>query len=204
MLGAAVPPVPADLLIRRVESRYNHARTLSLRYREELTEEGHPRRPESGMLSLRKPGKMRWEYDQPAGKLFVSDGKTIYLYTPRDQRVERSSLKVTEDLRAPMAFLLGHLDLKREFGAFATRASGADTWLDAAARDDRVPYEKIELLVAPDASIHQLNVIGRDQSRLSFAFTNETLNPPLDDSLFRFAIPPGAEVVDAVTTGREN
>ena len=30
-------------------------------------------------LTLRKPGRMRWDYQQPPGKLFVSDGKTVYL-----------------------------------------------------------------------------------------------------------------------------
>jgi outer membrane lipoprotein-sorting protein len=58
--------------------------------------------------------------------------------------------------------------------------------------------------VAPDASIRQLNVVGRDQSTLSFSFSGETLNPPVSDKLFRFAVPPGAEVVDAVTTDQEN
>jgi outer membrane lipoprotein carrier protein len=204
LLGEANPPLNADPLIHKIESHYNRARTLSLRYREMLVEEGHSRRPESGVLTLRKPGKMRWEYDTPAGKLFVCDGKQVYLYTPRDQRVERSSLKMSADLRAPMAFLLGHLDLKREFGTFSTRAAGADTWLDATAKNDRLPYEKIELLVAPDASIRELNVIGRDQSTLSFSFSGETLNPPVSDKLFQFAVPPGAEVVDAVTTDQEN
>jgi outer membrane lipoprotein carrier protein len=204
LLGDANPILQADPLIHRIESRYNRARTLSLHYREVLVEEGHPRRPESGVLTLRKPGKMRWEYDRPAGKLFVSDGKQVYLYTPQDHRVERSRLKMSNDLRAPMAFLLGHLDLKREFGSFSTRAAGADTWLDATAKNDRLPYEKIELLIAPDASIRQLNVIGRDQSTLSFSFSEETLNPPVNDKLFQFAVPPGAEVVDAVTTDQEN
>jgi outer membrane lipoprotein carrier protein len=200
----ASPAFEADPLIHRIESRYNRARTLSLRYREVLVEEGHPKRPESGVLTLRKPGKMRWEYDRPAGKLFVSDGNQVYLYTPQDQRVERSRLKMSADLRAPMAFLLGHLDLKREFSSFTTRAAGADTWLDASAKNGRLPYEKIELLVAPDASIRQLNVVGRDQSTLSFWFSEETLNPPVSDKLFQFAVPPGAEVVDAVTTDQEN
>lgn len=202
--GDANPAFDADPLIHRIESRYNRARTLSLRYREVLVEEGHPHRPESGVLTLRKPGKMRWEYDRPAGKLFVSDGKQVYLYTPQDHRVQLSRLKTSDDLRAPMAFLLGHLDLKHEFGAFSTRAAGADTWLDATAKNDRLPYEKIELLVAPDASIRQLNVVGRDQSTLSFSFSEEALNPPVSDKLFQFAVPPGAEVVDAVTTDQEN
>jgi outer membrane lipoprotein carrier protein len=203
MVGAS-PAFEADSLIHRIESRYNRAHTLSLRYREVLVEEGHPKRPESGVLTLRKPGKMRWEYDRPAGKLFVSDGNQVYLYTPQDKRVERSRLKMSADLRAPMAFLLGHLDLKREFSSFTTRAAGTDTWLDASAKNDRLPYEKIELLVAPDASIRQLNVVGRDQSTLSFWFSEETLNPPVSDKLFQFAVPPGAEVVDAVTTDQEN
>jgi outer membrane lipoprotein-sorting protein len=58
--------------------------------------------------------------------------------------------------------------------------------------------------VAPDASIRQLNVVGRDQSTLSFSFSEETLNPPLSDKLFQFVVPPGAEVVDAITTDQEN
>jgi outer membrane lipoprotein carrier protein len=204
LLGDVNSAVRADPLIRRVESRYNRVRTLSLRYREVLVQEGHLRRPESGLLTLRKPGKMRWEYDSPAGKLFVSDGKQLYLYTPADQRVERSNLTMSADLRAPMAFLLGHLDLKREFGSFSTRADGANTWLDATAKNDRLPYERIELLVAPDASIRQLNVVGRDQSTLSFSFSDETLNPPVNEKLFQFTVPPGAELVDAVTTDQEN
>ncbi len=193
----------ADDLIKQVQARYNHAQTLELHF-EETFEQGRPHRPESGTLTLRKPGHMRWDYQMPAGKVFVSDGKTAYLYTPEDHRVERSNLKMSEDLRAPMAFLLGRLDLKREFRSFAVRGGDGGSWLDAQAKNDRLPYEKIELLVAPDASIRRLNVRGRDQSVLGFVFTGESLNPPVNDRLFHFAIPEGAEVVDAVTTEQEN
>jgi outer membrane lipoprotein carrier protein len=192
-----------ETLIKEVESRYNRAQTLSLRF-EETFEQGRPHRPESGTLTLRKPGRMRWDYDQPPGKLFVSDGKMAYLYTPRDNRVQRSSLKMSEDMRAPMAFLLGRLDLKRAFRGFSIHPGDGGTWLEALAKDDRAPYEKIELLVAPDASIRRLNVRGRDQSVLTFAFSAESLNPPVTDRAFRFTIPAGAEVVDAVTSEQEN
>ncbi len=195
-------PAAADV-IRQVEARYNRAQTLSLHF-EETFEQGRPHRPESGTLVLRKPGRMRWDYEAPPGKVFVSDGKMAYLYTPQDHRVERSSLKMSEDIRAPMAFLLGRLDLKREFRSFETRPGDGGTWLDALAKNDRVPYEKIELLVAPDASIRRLNVRGRDQAVLGFVFSGESLNPPVNDRLFHFAIPEGAEIVDAVTTEQEN
>ena len=73
------------------------------------------KRSESGTLLLRKPGKMRWDYDQPKGKLFVSDGKFLWLYTPEDNRAEKMKLKESDDMRAPLAFLLGKLDFQKEF-----------------------------------------------------------------------------------------
>ena len=171
---------------------------MSLHFTENYSIAGHPRPPESGTLVLRKKGKMRWDYTQPAGKLFISDGKNVFLYTARDNRVEKVPLKDTEDMRAPLAFLLGHLDMKKEFRDFHVRADEGGAWLDAAAKDDRVPYESVEMLVNADGSVQRMKVLGRDQSVLDFSFNGEKLNGPAPESLFRFNIPPGAEVVDAV------
>ena len=193
----------ADQLIQRVEKRYNSAQTLAVGFTESYTVQGHARQPESGTLTLRKQGKMRWDYTRPPGKLFISDGKNVYLYTARDNRVEKLKLKDTEDMRAPLAFLLGRLDMKKEFRDFELHNADAGTWLDASAKNARVPYEKVEMLIAPDASIRALKVIGRDESLLSFSFNNEKMNPPVADELFRFTAPRGAEVVDSLGLGAE-
>ncbi len=187
-----------DELIKQVQDRYNGARTLSVSFVESYSMEGHPRPPEAGTLTLRKQGKMRWDYTRPAGKLFVSDGKNVYLYTARDNRVEKVPLKDTEDMRAPLAFLLGRLDMKKEFRDFQVHPGEGGTWLDASARNERVPYEKVDMLIASDGSVRQLKVVGRDESLLSFSFNNEKVNPRVSDDLFHFSIPPGAEVVNSV------
>lgn len=192
-----------DQLITRVQDRYNGARTLSVGFIENYAYQGHGRPPETGTLLLRKQGKMRWDYTRPAGKLFISDGKTVYLYTSGDNRVEKIPIRDTEDMRAPLAFLLGHLDLKKEFRDFATRPGEGGTWLDASAKSDRLPYERVEMLVGESGTIGRLKILGRDGSAIDFVFTNERLNPPLEDKLFHFAIPPGAEVIDAVDFGAE-
>lgn len=128
-----------DTLIGKVQSRYNGARTLSVNFTETYTALGHERVPESGTLTLRKQGKMRWDYSRPAGKVFVSDGKNVFLYTAGDNRVEKVPLKDTEDMRAPLAFLLGRLDMKKEFGSFSVRAESGGEWLSASAKSERVP-----------------------------------------------------------------
>lgn len=188
----------SDRLIQSVQSRYNPARTLSVNFVERYSMQGHRRPPEEGTLFLRKQGKMRWEYARPAGKLFVSDGKTVYLYTPTDNRVEKVAMKDTEDMRAPLGFLLGRLDMKKEFRDFTTHPGEGGSWLVAEAKNDRAPYERVEMLVADEGSVHQLKVFGRDQSVLEYSFTDERLNPVLSDRMFRFVIPAGAEVVDSV------
>jgi outer membrane lipoprotein carrier protein len=195
-LRAAVPP--ADGIIRQVQDRYNNARTLSVKFVENYSLLGHPRSPEAGMLTLRKQGKMRWDYTQPAGKLFISDGKTVYLYTAADNRVEKVPLKDTEDMRAPLAFLLGKLDMKKEFRDFLVSEGEGGSWLKAAAKSDRVPYKTVEMLIGLNGSVRQLKVAGRDGSLLTYTFGDEKVNPPVADTAFHFTVPPGAQVVDAV------
>ena len=88
---------------------------------------------ESGVLWLKKPGKMRWEYrsnpgqanDERAGygqgyaKFFVSDGKNAWLYVPEDRQVEAVSVKQFDDLRSPLGLFLGKTKLEKELQALA-------------------------------------------------------------------------------------
>ena len=193
----------ADELIETVQKRYNGARSLAVNFIETYSIVGHSRPPEAGLLTLRKPGKMRWDYSQPKGKLFISDGKSVFLYTERDNRVEKVPLKATEDMRAPLAFLLGHLEMKKEFRNFQVRERDGGTWLEAKAKTERAPYDGIEMRVGPDGGIQKMNVFGRDQSVTGFSFSDERLNAPAPDRLFHFEIPPGAEVVNAVEFASE-
>ncbi len=69
---------------------------------------------ESGTLVLKKPGRMRWTYDQPAGKVFVLDGKSCVVIHPGTDQAQRVPAKQLDDLRSPLRFLLGHTQLKKE------------------------------------------------------------------------------------------
>lgn len=185
-----------EALLKGVEQRYNRARTLKVVFTETYSVQQRVRKPESGTLYLRKPGRMRWDYQSPPGKLFLSDGKHVYLYTPATQRVEKMKLKESEDMRAPLAFLLGKLDFSKDFKDFEQRKEGQDTVLTAVPKSAKLPYSSVEFSVAPDHRILRLIVRGQDQSVLNFRFDGETVNPVLDNQLFRFQMPAGAEFAD--------
>jgi len=184
-------------LLKSVETRYNHSQSLRLNFAESYTGSRRPMQAEAGVLYLRKPGRMRWEYTSPAGKLFLSDGKEVFLYTPDDRRAEKSKLKESDDMRAPLAFLLGKLDFNKEFQHFELRPEGADTWIQAEPKSRNLAYTKVEFLAKPTGEIRQVRITGQDDTRLSFVFSNEQLNLPVAPDLFIFRAPPGVQVVEA-------
>lgn len=189
----------ADLntLLTGIEQRYNRAKTLQVHFVESYSVQGRVRKSESGELTLRKPGRMRWDYSDPSGKLFVSDGKDVYLYTPAAHRVEKAKLKASDDMRAPLAFLLGKLDFGKDFRDFEVKPEGVNRLVVAKARSDKLPYEKVQMLIAPDDQIQRLIINGQDLSILTFQFDGEKLNPPVGDALFKFQMPADATMVDA-------
>ena len=198
---ACLPAFAADpdlnTLLKGIEHRYNSAKTLQVHFVESYSVEGRARKSESGELTLRKPGRMRWNYSEPSGKLFVSDGKDVYLYTPDARRVEKAKLKASDDMRAPLAFLLGKLDFAKDFREFELKADGSNYLITAKAKNEKLPYEKVQMLITPDDAIQRLVINGQDLSILTFQFDGEKLNPPVDDALFKFQMPAGATLVDA-------
>jgi outer membrane lipoprotein carrier protein len=183
-------------LLATVEARYNRAKTLEVVFQEQYTRQGEPHRAEGGRLQLRKPGRMRWDYSQPRGKLFVCDGKYLYLYTPADNRAQRMKLKETDDMRAPLAFLLGKLHFDREFRNLQADRVGTDWRIKAEPKSDDLPYKAVEFVVAQDGRIAEVKVTSYDQAVLDFHFAQEKMDPPLDGGLFQFHLPPGAQLTE--------
>ena len=195
-LMAASPDTRLDPLLHGVEMRYNHAQSLKLDFTETYSMARRPSQVERGVLYLRKPGKMRWDYAAPAGKVFVSDGKNVFLYTPDNHRLEKSKLKESEDLRAPLAFLLGKLNFWKEFRSFTSRAEGDAVWVTALPNSDQAAYTQVEFLIAPDFTIRRVKITGQDRSLLEFVFSNEQLNVAVPPAMFAFVPPPGTEIVE--------
>src|SRR6202051_817147 len=107
--------VAADVktLASAVDAHYNHLRSLEAEFTEVYRGSGMER-TETGTLWLKKPGKMRWEYRSPRENLFVSDGKDAWFYVPADRQARKTEAKKLEDIRSPLAFLLGKTKLEKE------------------------------------------------------------------------------------------
>jgi outer membrane lipoprotein carrier protein len=154
-------------------------------------------RHESGVLLLEKPGRMRWNYAEPAGKVFVLDGKYGWFYTPGDAQVQQIPAKKLDDLRSPLRFLLGHAQLTKELDGLTMAPADGDMFrLRGVPRGMEQRVRSLELVVSREGTIQSMTLEELDGSRTSFAFKDEQANPVIAADTFRFTPPAGVQVVE--------
>jgi outer membrane lipoprotein carrier protein len=184
----------------RVDEHYNHMHTLRAKFAEEYQGTGTAR-SEAGTLILKKPGKMRWEYNSPRAKLFITDGKTAYFYVPGEQQVRKQDVKNLDDLRSPLRYLLGKTKLEKEL-ANLSFASGPPAMAAANRILQGVPkamgdqISDVQLEITPSYEIVRILMHESDGSKTEFRFSNLEENAEAGDYLFQFAPPRGVEVFE--------
>jgi outer membrane lipoprotein carrier protein len=192
-------------LARSVDDHYNHLHTLQADFTEIYRGEG-AERVESGTLWLKKPRKMRWEYRSPKEKLFISDGQVVWFYLPAERQLRKTTLRKLDDLRSPLAFLLGKTKLENELRGLSKVVDQSplipgDTLLrgvpQGVIRQSMAGQaNEVQLEIAPDNQIVRIVLLEADGATTEFRFAGWKENLELSDSRFQFTPPPGVETVE--------
>jgi outer membrane lipoprotein carrier protein len=157
---------------------------------------------EKGRLLIKKPGKMRWEYNSPEEKLFVSDGLKMYSYIPKDKQVIVASIPPDDQATTPTLFLAGKGSLTRDFTPSivelpAGMPAGTRA-LKLIPKTRQRDYDWLVLVVDPGSlAIRGLVTVDAQGGKSSFSFANLKENVGLADKEFAFKIPRGVDVVSA-------
>src|SRR5208283_6223026 len=172
-------------LASKVDQRYDHMRTLEAQFTETYTGAGMSR-TESGTLLMKKPGRMRWDYDQPRPKLFLTDGSTAWFYVPGERQARRTPVKQLDDLRSPLRYLLGKAKLEKELDGLslapdAKPISPDDMMVGGVPKGMRERVAQTLLEITPDGLISRIVVEELDGSVTEFRFLHQKGNVELPD-----------------------
>ena len=186
-------------LAAKVDQHYDHMRTLEARFSETYSGAGI-NRTESGTLLMKRPGRMRWDYDQPRPKLFLTDGHMAWFYVPGEKQVRRTPVKQLDDLRSPLRYMLGKTKLAKELDGLSLASdqkplNPADVVLRGVPRGMGDRIEQTLLEVTPDGLISRIVIEEHGGSVTEFRFLQQKENVEIPDAQFRFTPPPGTEVV---------
>ena len=201
LLCAPLAAAELDDVISGIELRYNRLATMQADFEQSLTYAGSKRASERGRLLLLRPGKMRWDYTRPKGKLLVGDGERIRMFNPLTNQVRTVRVQETADMRAPLSFLLGRLRLNRQFRNLQLQTIEGRKVLVGEGRTGREAYTRVEFFYEPDYRLAEIRVLDRDDANTIFVFENEKLNEQLDPELFVFQTPVGAEILPETELG---
>jgi outer membrane lipoprotein carrier protein len=198
LISQKVPQAAVHEVAQLVDSHYNHLHSLRANFNESYEGLGMSR-SESGTLLLLKPGRMRWDYSSPAGKLFLLDGRFAWFYSQGASQVQRIPAKELDDLRSPLRFLLGHTEIEKELDNLQLAADPDGHFKltgHPKGQDNRV--RRITIAATADGAITAIEVEEADGALTRFAFTGEQPNAPIPENAFRFTPPAGVKVVDAL------
>jgi outer membrane lipoprotein carrier protein len=186
-----------DALVRKVDDHYNHLSSLRAHYAERYSGMGMDR-TEEGTLLLKKPGRMRWSYTAPIGKVFVLDGKFAWFYTPGDAQATRVPAKQLDDLRSPLRFLLGHTQLRKELDSLTVMPDGPEFRISGVPKGMAQRVKLLSLWVTASGTIERMRLEEVDGAVTEFTFSAIQENVSVKDADFAFIPPAGVTVVEGL------
>jgi outer membrane lipoprotein carrier protein len=199
--GAQTPAQPAaSEIAARVQSRYDKVRDFTADFIHSY-EGGVLRRKitERGVVQVKKPGRMRWDYRSPEKKLFVSDGRDMYLHEVAANQVTVFTVPQGDEAETAVLFLAGKGNVTRDFTVTHAEGGAADTYaLRLTPKAPERDYDWLLLVVDRETlQIRSLSALDNQGGRSTFEFSNFRENTGLSDQTFTFRIPRGADVVRA-------
>ncbi|WP_227369777.1 outer membrane lipoprotein chaperone LolA [Halomonas sp. M20] len=146
-----------------------------------------------GSMLLARPGKFRWEVDEPYKQVVVSDGEEIYLYDPDLSQVTVQPLD-TRVTHTPALLLSGSADALADDYEVARQQQGATETFSLIPKSPDTLFEQLKLVFHSE-QLKGLRMNDSTGQQTAISFQNPQHNQSIEPSTFEFEIPEGVDVI---------
>ncbi len=174
---------------------FRDVETFTARFEQIVLDEGLNQIEESvGRLTIKRPGRFRWDYDPPLEQKIISDGDKVWIH---DIDLEQVTVRPLVDTlgKTPATILAGKGNISQNYLVTDLGNYGKLSWVgmkskqeDSAFSDMRIGFENGNLRV-----IELVDNLGQT-TRIKFL--NAVENPQVSDDSFAFVPPRGVDVID--------
>lgn len=202
----AQPAVTADVVAARVQQFYEQTQVVQARFQQHFWNRVHSRTTSSrGQLSIERPGRIRFDYDQPSGKVLVSDGSRWTMYEPiAGSAGQYATGPAAAASTSALGFLMGTArltDFRRSLRAPSSSQPAHTDALELVPRRPDPHFRRIVIYVdnqpASLGVVRRVSIEDPDGNWNRFDFTDLRFNRSLDPSTFRYTPPAGARLIGA-------
>ena len=196
----AADKTSASAVLASVQAFYDGTVDLSGGFKQTYVHQVYGTRTVShGLLKLRKPGMMVWDYDGAADPDFYVDGQKLSVVEHDTRQVVSQKVEGNTSLAGAMKFLFGGQKLIKDFKVRLAPEKPAKSYgmpghtvieLKPKVQD---PNYKTLLLVVDDPTgrVDAFVVRSQDNSTNHFVLTEVSTNKGLDAKEFKYKVPKG-------------
>lgn len=190
-----------------VQSFYDQTKDLSASFQQTYFNKIYNRTERShGHVVFKKPGKMRWDYAKPNGKVIVANGKKLLMYEPGQEGEPNQFLEQDmgkAQLSNAMAFLMGTGRLSDDF-SFRQLDTDHKQYpggavLELRPRKPTPHYARLVFYVSfaekTRGLVQRIVMIDSNGNRNRFDFSKLKFNTQVSESRFQFKPPAGSRRV---------
>jgi outer membrane lipoprotein carrier protein len=205
--ATAQPALPLPQVIERMQKRYEGASDFRARFSQRYTFAATGReRLSTGEVLIKKPGRMRWNYENPEPQMYLASGQHFWLYQPEDKQAYKQDLKSSQ-LPAAVSFLMGKGKLSDEFEITLAKelpyGTASDYRLSLKPKQPQATYKAIYFVVDPESFFVRQSVLINAQGDVNaITFSGIKTDTKIPDSTFKWAPPAGVRVLDGAKLGR--
>jgi outer membrane lipoprotein carrier protein len=185
----------ADDAVARVDAYLDSLTTLSAQFVQVVQDrKGEVADRASGTLSIARPDRFRWDYREPYEQTIVADGRKLWLYDPDLEQVTVRSME--QGLGATPAMLLsGSGDVGDAFTSGPVEQKQGLTWCRLLPKQPGSDFERVSLGFGKRGELVAMELVDKLGQTTTIQFSGVRRAAKLDESLFRFVPPAGADVI---------
>lgn len=195
-------PTPSlEQVIKNIEAAYGRMNDLKAEFSQTAFNKSlNQSIPAQGTVYLKKGGKLRWEFADPTPQQIVSDGTTVWIYTPALSQVNVGP--APEALAGPAGSFLAGLGRVREhfnvrfLNPAAPRDRDGNIVVDLVPKATLPTMSRLVLSFDPRSwEVRRAVTYDQFENTVTMEFRKPAVNTGLADSLFTFVAPKGVATV---------
>ncbi|OAI20166.1 MULTISPECIES: outer membrane lipoprotein chaperone LolA [Methylomonas] len=194
-LICATPLHAEETPIARLKTFLAGSSALAADFRQvTLDKSGKPAQTSSGKFYLSRPGKFRWNYQKPFVQEIVSNGGKVWFY---DADLEQVTVKQLDDSlgSTPALLLTGQIDIEEKFKLQEQGEDEGMNWVKLSPKNEESGFKYILIGLERD-QLGGMELSDNFGQLTRIYFSNIQINPKLEEALFNFKAPKGADVFE--------
>jgi outer membrane lipoprotein carrier protein len=194
-----LPKGEQEKILSQIRQKYSRKQSYSGSFTQKTTyTDSNETTVSTGRIWIQGPDKMRWEYQSPEKQLLISDGKTIWYYTPDLNQVMVGKIKDIKEARVIVNLLARLKSEQRGFRLALSRSNSLITVALSPLTSDQAPaFQNLKIIFsAASLMLRETQMIDLFANTITIKYKWKSgPDPVMAITHFSFVPPTGCDVM---------